>query len=70
MQCHSKVWLSIFQVNREDDTVRPSFQDYAEDLKVSIDFFCLEDSGTCIMILTVISITQLLTIWQLHNLIG
>jgi len=25
-------------INRDDDTVRPSFQDYAQDLKVSI--FC------------------------------
>ena len=40
------IWFSIFlQINRDDDTVRPSFQDYAQDLKVSI--FLSGDLGTC-----------------------
>ena len=38
MHSNSKVDLAFnfLQVNRDDDTVRPSFQDYAQDLKVSI----------------------------------
>lgn len=42
------MWLSFFwQVNRDDDTVRPSFQDYAQDLKVRM--FSLVGSGICVI---------------------
>ena len=37
----------FWQVNRDDDTVRPSFQDYAQDLKVRM--FSLVGSGICVI---------------------
>lgn len=68
MHCNSKVDLAFnfLQVNRDDDTVRPSFQDYAQDLKVSI--FLLEDSGTCSTYMYIVCNWSYLR--QLCNLIG